>query len=57
MRAARRRSAAPGAERVEAYLKVFFDTKFKPRPNLLTQGLAKEHPELAQASRLGNRHA
>jgi ATP-dependent helicase/nuclease subunit A len=39
---------ATGATRVEAYLEVFFDSKFKPRPNVLTQGLAKKEPALAQ---------
>jgi ATP-dependent helicase/nuclease subunit A len=37
-----------GAERIAAYLKVFFDTKSQPRANLLTRGLAKKHPDLAQ---------
>ena len=41
-------SAATGAGRVEAYLEVFFDSKLKPRPSLVTQGLAKQHPALAQ---------
>ena len=39
---------AAGAERVETYLKVFFDTKFEPRDNCVTQGLAKKFPALAQ---------
>jgi ATP-dependent helicase/nuclease subunit A len=37
-----------GTERVEAYLKIFIDTKFQPRANLLTQTLAKKHPAIAQ---------
>jgi ATP-dependent helicase/nuclease subunit A len=41
-------SAASNTERVEAYLKVFFDSELKPRPNLLTQGLARKQPALAQ---------
>jgi ATP-dependent helicase/nuclease subunit A len=41
-------AASSGAERVEVYLEVFFDTKFKARPNLVTQGLAKKHPALTQ---------
>src|SRR6266540_4362404 len=41
-------SAAAGAERVEAYLQVFFDTKLKPRPNVVTQSLARKEPALAQ---------
>ena len=40
--------AAAGAERVEAYLQVFFDSKLKPRPNVVTQSLAKKEPALAQ---------
>jgi ATP-dependent helicase/nuclease subunit A len=40
--------AATGAERVEAYLQVFFDSKLKPRPNVVTQSLAKKDPALAQ---------
>ena len=40
--------AATGGQRVETYFEVFFDSKFKPRPNLVTQGLAKKHPALAQ---------
>jgi ATP-dependent helicase/nuclease subunit A len=39
--------ATTGTARVEAYLEVFFDSKLKPRPNLVTQGLAKTHPALA----------
>ncbi len=37
-----------GREQVETYLKVFVDTKFQPRPNLLTQNFAKKQPALAQ---------
>jgi ATP-dependent helicase/nuclease subunit A len=37
-----------GPETVEAYLKVFIDSKCQPRANLLTQGLAKKHRDLAQ---------
>jgi len=37
-----------GREQVETYLKVFVDTKFQPRPNLLTQSFAKKRPALAQ---------
>jgi ATP-dependent helicase/nuclease subunit A len=37
-----------GSERVEAYLKVFFDSKCLPRANLLTQPLVKLHPALAR---------
>jgi len=37
-----------GSERINAYLKVFFDTKSQPRANLLTQSLVKKHPDLAQ---------
>ena len=40
--------AAAGAERVEAYLQVFFDSKLKPRPNMVTQSLARKEPALAQ---------
>jgi ATP-dependent helicase/nuclease subunit A len=36
------------AQRVETYFEVFFDSKLKPRPSLLTQGLTKRHPALAQ---------
>ncbi len=39
---------ARGTERVEAYLKVFIDTNCKPRSNILTQSLARKHPDLAQ---------
>jgi ATP-dependent helicase/nuclease subunit A len=39
---------AAGAERVEAYLQVFFDSKLKPRPNMVTQSLARKEPALAQ---------
>jgi len=38
---------ATGAERVDAYVKVFIDTKSQPRGNLLTKPLAKKHPALA----------
>jgi ATP-dependent helicase/nuclease subunit A len=41
-------SATIGAARVEAYLEVFFDTKFKPRPNLVTQGFARNYPALCE---------
>jgi ATP-dependent helicase/nuclease subunit A len=44
-------SRLSGREQVETYLKVFLDTKFQPRPNLLTQGLAKKQPGLAQRLR------
>jgi ATP-dependent helicase/nuclease subunit A len=40
--------AADGAQRVETYFEVFFDSKLKPRPNLVTQGLARRHPVLAE---------
>src|SRR5215213_3185360 len=39
---------AAGAERVETYLKVFFDTNFAPRPNVVTKPLATKFPALAQ---------
>src|SRR5215208_7015800 len=39
---------ARGAERVEIYLRVFFDTKFEPRDSVVTHGLAKKCPSLAQ---------
>src|SRR5215216_915003 len=39
---------AAGAERVETYLRVFFDTKFEPRDSILTQGLTKKAPSLAE---------
>jgi ATP-dependent helicase/nuclease subunit A len=41
-------ASARGTERVEAYLKVFIDTNCKPRTNILTQSLARKHPDLAQ---------
>jgi ATP-dependent helicase/nuclease subunit A len=41
-------SVATGSERVEAYLRVFFDTKLKPRANLITKPLANQHPALAR---------
>ena len=44
-------SRLSGREQVETYLKIFLDTKFQPRPNLLTQGLAKKQPGLAQRLR------
>ena len=37
---------AVGAERVETYLRVFFDTKFEPRDSILTQGLTKKAPAI-----------
>jgi ATP-dependent helicase/nuclease subunit A len=37
-----------GREQVEAYLKVFLDSKFQPRPNLLTKSFAGKQPALAQ---------
>jgi ATP-dependent helicase/nuclease subunit A len=37
-----------GRERVAAYLKVFIDSKSAPRGNLLTQGLTRKEPALAQ---------
>jgi ATP-dependent helicase/nuclease subunit A len=37
-----------GREQVEAYLKVFFDSNFRPRTSLLTQGFARKQPALAQ---------
>jgi ATP-dependent helicase/nuclease subunit A len=40
-------SRLSGSERIEIYLKVFIDSKFQPRSNLLTQGLAKKQPDLA----------
>jgi ATP-dependent helicase/nuclease subunit A len=40
--------AASGAQRVESYFEVFFDSKLKPRPGLLTQGFARRHPDLAK---------
>ena len=41
-------SRQSGREQVETYLEVFLDSKFKPRPNLLTQSFAKKQPALAQ---------
>jgi ATP-dependent helicase/nuclease subunit A len=41
-------SRQSGREQVETYLKVFLDSKFQPRPNLLTQGFARKQPALAQ---------
>jgi ATP-dependent helicase/nuclease subunit A len=41
-------SAATGSERVEAYLRLFFDTKLEPRANLVTKALANQHPALAR---------
>src|SRR5262249_37779351 len=40
--------AANGTQRIESYFEVFFDSKLKPRPSLLTQGLARRYPELAR---------
>src|SRR2546426_1506281 len=40
--------AATGTERAEAYLRIFFDSKFEPRASLVTKALANAHPELAQ---------
>ena len=40
--------AATGTERAEAYLRIFFDSKFGPRASLVTKALANAHPELAQ---------
>ena len=40
--------AESGAARVDNYLEIFFDTKFKPRPNLVTQGFAKNYPALSE---------
>jgi ATP-dependent helicase/nuclease subunit A len=39
---------ASGAERINAYLKVFLDSKCQPRGSLLTQNLARQQPALAQ---------
>jgi len=44
-------SRLSGREQVEAYLKVFLDSKFQPRSNLLTQNLAKKQPALTQRLR------
>jgi ATP-dependent helicase/nuclease subunit A len=41
-------AALGGAECVEVYLSVFFDTEPKPRPSLVTQALVRRYPELAQ---------
>jgi ATP-dependent helicase/nuclease subunit A len=41
-------AAATGAERVETYLSVFLTDGFEPRKNVITQPLARTHPELAQ---------
>jgi ATP-dependent helicase/nuclease subunit A len=41
-------SRQSGREQVETYLKVFIDSKFLPRANLLTQRFAKKQPALAQ---------
>src|SRR5262245_2635744 len=41
-------SAATGVEQVEAYLEIFFDTKFNPRGSLVTQGLGGRHAEFAE---------
>jgi ATP-dependent helicase/nuclease subunit A len=41
-------SRLSGREQVETYLKVFLDTKFQPRANLLTQSFAKKQPALGQ---------
>jgi ATP-dependent helicase/nuclease subunit A len=40
--------AATGSERLENYLKIFFDHEQRPRVSLVTQALAKRCPELAQ---------
>jgi ATP-dependent helicase/nuclease subunit A len=41
-------SRLSGRDQVETYLKVFIDSKFQPRPNLLTKGFAKQQPGLTQ---------
>jgi ATP-dependent helicase/nuclease subunit A len=41
-------SRQSGREQVETYLKVFIDGKSQPRSNLLTQGMARKQPALAQ---------
>ena len=41
-------SRQSGREQVETYFRVFLDSKFQPRTNLLTQGFAKKQPALAQ---------
>ena len=41
-------SRLTGREQVETYLGVFIGSNSKPRANLLTQGLAKKQPALAQ---------
>ena len=41
-------SRQSGREQVETYLKVFIDSKFLPRANLLTQRFARKQPALAQ---------
>ncbi len=40
--------AATGTERIETYLQVFLTSKFDPRERILTKGLAKKHPVLAE---------
>jgi ATP-dependent helicase/nuclease subunit A len=37
-----------GREQVETYLRVFLDSKSQPRSSLLTQGLARKQPAVAQ---------
>jgi len=39
---------AGGSERIAKYVQVFIDTNLNPRPNVITQALAKKHPVLAR---------
>jgi len=41
-------AAATGTARVETYLSVFLTGDFEPRKNVITLGLGKKHPALAQ---------
>ncbi|RAI43610.1 double-strand break repair helicase AddA [Rhodoplanes roseus] len=41
-------AAAAGPEQLEAYLDVFLTGKREPRKNLVTSGIAKKHPALAE---------
>ncbi|HYA05573.1 MAG TPA: double-strand break repair helicase AddA, partial [Xanthobacteraceae bacterium] len=41
-------SRRSGREQVVTYFEVFFDSKSQPRSSLLTKGLAKDRPDLAQ---------
>ena len=40
--------AASGAARIEAYLSVFLTDKMEPRKNVITVGLSKKRPDLAE---------